>query len=655
MNKVEFRYKNGITIIQCMPNDKMSEICIKFANKAHVDKNSIFFSYNGVGGNEFNEELTFSQMAGNKNENKMCILVYDLNEENNNKTIKSKKVICPKCGKNIKLNIKNYKINLFDCINNHEVNNLSIKEFEKSQLIDLSKITCKNCPCNNNKSTSYQNQFFKCLDCNRDLCPLCKQKHTEHENILEDELIDYICQEHNDYFSKYCNKCKKNICSFCKKAHINHDLVDFSDIVLNKKELQLKLNELQKFIDKFKECINEIFEILYEVQSNMELYYKIKKDIINNYDIRRKNYELLFNLKEINNDNVIINDINEIINQKNIIYKFNKILNIYNNLKTKPNEKKITLDKEINSFKETITNLNEELDTLYQENDELKNQYKNLEFENILLKNEKKNNEDDEDDEDNDDEKKGKMKKKLSLIEKVINIGNDPQTKVCTNYNLGNKFLVIELIQTNCIKSEKVAQVMLDVDRYNFSRINPYVNTAQYLGYNITISAPHMHAYALEYLSDYCINGAHILDVGSGSGYLTVALSKMINDSGLVVGIEHINDLIIFGTNNVKKNHSYLLENGKIIFVNGDGRKGYIKYAPYNAIHVGAAVEKIPKALIDQLALNGRMFIPVGPKNGDQRIYLVDKDSDGKVTYKSILSVCYGMLTDVESQLNPKD
>ncbi len=196
---------------------------------------------------------------------------------------------------------------------------------------------------------------------------------------------------------------------------------------------------------------------------------------------------------------------------------------------------------------------------------------------------------------------------------------------------------------------------MLDVDRNNFAPRNPYVNRPQYLGYNVTISAPHMHAFALEYLSDYCINGAHILDVGSGSGYLTVALSKMINDSGLVVGIEHINDLIIFGNNNVKKNHSYLVENGKIIFVNGDGRKGYIKYAPYNAIHVGAAVEKIPKALIDQLALNGRMFIPVGPKGKTQYIYLVDKDSDGKVTYKSILSVCYGMLTDVESQLNPED
>lgn len=285
---------------------------------------------------------------------------------------------------------------------------------------------------------------------------------------------------------------------------------------------------------------------------------------------------------------------------------------------------------------ETIDDLNSKLEDLYQENEELKNKYK------------------DEDNKD-DDEKIEEMENKLALIEKVINIGNDPQTKVCTKYNLGNKFLLIELIQTDFIKSEKVAQVMLDVDRNDFAPRNPYINRPQYLGYNVTISAPHMHAFALEYLSDYCTNGAHILDVGSGSGYLTVALSKMTNDSGIIVGIEHINDLINFGNNNVKKNHSYLMEKGNIIFVNGDGRQGYKKYAPYKAIHVGAAAEKIPKSLIDQLDLNGRMFIPVGEKGETQNIYLVDKDSKGKITYKSILSVCYGMLTDVNSQLNPKD
>ena len=45
------------------------------------------------------------------------------------------------------------------------------------------------------------------------------------------------------------------------------------------------------------------------------------------------------------------------------------------------------------------------------------------------------------------------------------------------------------------------------------------------------------------------------------------------------------------------------------------------------------------------------MFIPIGPKDGSQEIYLIDKDYNGKITYKSILGVCYAMLTDQESQL----
>ncbi len=239
------------------------------------------------------------------------------------------------------------------------------------------------------------------------------------------------------------------------------------------------------------------------------------------------------------------------------------------------------------------------------------------------------------------------------MIQKISEAGVDKNTKICTKYSMGNKCLLTELILTDFIVSEKVANVMLEVDRQDFAPLksNHYANRPQYLGYNVTISAPHMHAFALEYLSDYCEEGANILDVGSGSGYLTVALSKMTNDTGKVVGIEHIPELYEFGLKNVKKNHSKLIENGKIIFVLGDGRKGCNKYGPYKAIHVGAASEQVPKALIDQLDYGGRIFIPVGKKGETQKIYLVDKDLNGKITYKSILSVCYGMLTDKEIQL----
>ena len=214
------------------------------------------------------------------------------------------------------------------------------------------------------------------------------------------------------------------------------------------------------------------------------------------------------------------------------------------------------------------------------------------------------------------------------------------------------KKLVESLKYEGIIKSSKVFNAMLKVDRQDFtSSYFPYYDSPQGIGYNATISAPHMHAYALEYLEPYCSDNIHILDVGSGSGYLTVALSKMINDTGVVVGIEHIDELYKKSIENISKNHSNLLENKKIILLNEDGRKGVKEYAPFKVIHVGAAAEEIPEDLIEQLDKNGRMFIPVG-EYSDQWIYLVDKDQNGNVSKQKLMGVTYVPLTDKEKQLN---
>ncbi len=61
-----------------------------------------------------------------------------------------------------------------------------------------------------------------------------------------------------------------------------------------------------------------------------------------------------------------------------------------------------------------------------------------------------------------------------------------------------------------------------------------------------------------------------------------------MNDEGTVVGIEHIPGLLKHSIENINKNHSDLLKNKKIIMIEGDGRKGYPSFAPYNCIHVGA-------------------------------------------------------------------
>lgn len=62
----------------------------------------------------------------------------------------------------------------------------------------------------------------------------------------------------------------------------------------------------------------------------------------------------------------------------------------------------------------------------------------------------------------------------------------------------------------------------------------------------------------------------------------------MMNESGVVVGIEHIKELYELTVKNISKNNSYLLKSGHIICVEGDGRLGYKEMGPYDIIHVGA-------------------------------------------------------------------
>ena len=209
--------------------------------------------------------------------------------------------------------------------------------------------------------------------------------------------------------------------------------------------------------------------------------------------------------------------------------------------------------------------------------------------------------------------------------------------------------LLQDLKRCGVLNSNKVYDAMKQVDRSDFTKYNTYDDSPQSISYNATISAPHMHCHALEYLEQYLTEGAHILDVGFGSGYLTVALSKMINDTGIVVGIEHIKELYEFGEKNIQKHHKNLLDSKKIILVNEDGRKGYKTYAPYKVIHVGAAAEEVPKELIDQLDKNGRMFIPVGTY--DQWIKVIDKDNKGNISEKKVMGVRYVPLTSKEKQL----
>ncbi|KAJ9312318.1 hypothetical protein DTO271D3_7476 [Paecilomyces variotii] len=228
-----------------------------------------------------------------------------------------------------------------------------------------------------------------------------------------------------------------------------------------------------------------------------------------------------------------------------------------------------------------------------------------------------------------------------------------------------NSELIENLFEAGLIKNERVKNAMLGVDRAHYAPSAPYSDSPQPIGYSATISAPHMHGHACEYLIDFLHPGSRVLDIGSGSGYLTHVFANLIDGpstgkDGYVVGIDHIQELVDLAKKNMSKSPEgrKMLESGKVKFVTGDGRKGWPQDAPYDAIHVGAAADKLHPVLVEQLRAPGRLFIPVESEEGGgaalsalglgggQYIWVVDKKADGSVHKEKVFAVSYVPLTD---------
>jgi len=213
-----------------------------------------------------------------------------------------------------------------------------------------------------------------------------------------------------------------------------------------------------------------------------------------------------------------------------------------------------------------------------------------------------------------------------------------------------NAGLVANLHRQGIASNPRVIAAMQSVDRASFCPRHPYEDSPQPIGHQATISAPHMHAMCLEALHAHLRPGMRALDVGSGTGYLTLCMALMVGTSGKVVGIEHVPDLVASSLTNVAADGKQaLLDSGNLMLREGDGRLGCEEHGPYDAIHVGAAAPTLPPALVEQLKKGGRLIIPVG--TGTQYLLQIDKDLDGKVTQQKLTGVRYVPLTDLNSQL----
>lgn len=112
-----------------------------------------------------------------------------------------------------------------------------------------------------------------------------------------------------------------------------------------------------------------------------------------------------------------------------------------------------------------------------------------------------------------------------------------------------------------------------------------------------------------------------MLDVGSGSGWTTALLSKLVGTSGRVYAVELIPELVEFGKDNCTRSgitNARFYQAGKVFGLPG--------FAPYDRILVSAAASRIPVELLNQLAAPGKMVVPVG-----DTIYEIEKDATGTI------------------------
>jgi protein-L-isoaspartate(D-aspartate) O-methyltransferase len=193
----------------------------------------------------------------------------------------------------------------------------------------------------------------------------------------------------------------------------------------------------------------------------------------------------------------------------------------------------------------------------------------------------------------------------------------------------------------------RVVDAMAKVPRERFvpaeSAAAAYDNRPLPIGHRQTISQPLIVAAMTQLL--HVEAGAHVLEVGTGSGYQTAVLAEL---AGAVSTIEIVPPLAA-GARAILGELGY----DNIAFRCGDGAAGWPERAPFDGIIVTAAAPEIPQALVDQLKPGGRLVIPVGPDPCGQDLLLVEKDAKDRVRERRLFAVAFVPLTGDAQALAP--
>jgi len=184
---------------------------------------------------------------------------------------------------------------------------------------------------------------------------------------------------------------------------------------------------------------------------------------------------------------------------------------------------------------------------------------------------------------------------------------------------VGYRRRLIEEIRAHGINDLEILQLFDRVPRHIFLPEGmwprAYEDAPLPIGYQQTASQPSLQAHYLTLLRP--TRDQKVLEIGTGSGYLTALLALMADR---VYSVERVREL----SQRARRALDTLTLKNVALLV-GDGTIGWRKYAPFDVVVVSAASPSIPSALVDQLGEGGRMLIPVGARDS-QELLLVRKD-----------------------------
>jgi len=190
------------------------------------------------------------------------------------------------------------------------------------------------------------------------------------------------------------------------------------------------------------------------------------------------------------------------------------------------------------------------------------------------------------------------------------------------NYEGARQKMLDSQIRARNVRDPRVLEAVRTVPRHLFVeealRDRAYLDKALPIGEKQTISQPYMVAAMTEALE--LTGRERVLEIGTGSGYQTAILAELAES---VFSVERIASFVPLARQRLESLGRY-----NVLIKVGDGTIGWSEHAPYDAILVAAAAPQLPRPLLEQLRVGGRLVVPLGPEDS-QTLMRIRRGEEG--------------------------